>query len=450
MKKHLATMFLAALLVSGLGNACIQAQMGIAPAAHKSSQVPPPLAAAATTGNGIEYHGGPIMVNSHNVYLIWYGNWIGNTALTILPAFINGLSGSQYFSINTTYPNGSLQNMSSGITAVSQTTDNYSHGTSLSDSAVQSIVVNAILTGMLPRDTNGIYFVLTSADVAETSGFCTKYCGWHTHVNNFLAGGDIKYAFVGNAARCPSACAAQTTSPNGNFGADAMASVIAHEIDETVTDPDLNAWYHVGLTGENGDLCAWNFGTTFTTSNGSQANLTLGGNNYLIQQNWLNDGPGSCTMASTGNPFNYRNARDEFLSCYGIAGRISSNCTDVSELNDQKMCFAVSDSTQTPCQSMTDRNMELACFGIAFAPSFPTNCRDITNPQMQAFCYGVSSGGSNPAPNCSTVTDSNARALCNGMALHDPSFCSVITNNNDRLFCQGVSAHDNTFCANIQ
>jgi hypothetical protein len=99
---------------------------------------------------------------------------------------------------------------------------------------------------------------------------------------------------------------------------------------------------------------------------------------------------------------------------------------------------------------MTDRNMELACFGIAFAPSFPTNCRDITNPQMQAFCYGVSSGGSNPAPNCSTVTDSNARALCNGMALHDPSFCSVITNNNDRLFCQGVSAHDNTFCANIQ
>ena len=40
----------------------------------------------AATGNGIEYHGGPVMLSSHNVYFIWYGNWSGNTATTILPA----------------------------------------------------------------------------------------------------------------------------------------------------------------------------------------------------------------------------------------------------------------------------------------------------------------------------------------------------------------------------
>ena len=54
---------------------------------------------------------------------------------------------------------------------------------------------------------------------------------------------DIKYAFVGNPDRCPVACAAQTTGPNGNAGADGMASIIAHELEEAVTDPDLNAWY---------------------------------------------------------------------------------------------------------------------------------------------------------------------------------------------------------------
>ena len=35
-------------------------------------------------------------------------------------------------------------------------------------------------------------------------------------------------------------------------GADAMASVIAHELAETVSDPQLNAWYGVDLSHENG------------------------------------------------------------------------------------------------------------------------------------------------------------------------------------------------------
>lgn len=56
-------------------------------------------------------------------------------------------------------------------------------------------------------------------------------CGWHTHGTS-SSGADVKYAFIGNAARCPSACSAQATSPNGNIGADAMSSVIAHELVE--------------------------------------------------------------------------------------------------------------------------------------------------------------------------------------------------------------------------
>ena len=451
-------------LVVLCGSAFAQAQAS--PASHKPARQGPVVMPTnqltgttptgfAATGNGIEYHGGPLMISPHNVYFIWYGNWSGNTATTILPAFISGLSNSPYFSINTTYENGSNQNIGSGVTMAGQIFNNYSNGSTLSDSAVQGVVQSAVLGGSLPRDANGIYFVLTSADVNESSGFCTSYCGWHTHFSSIFTGGtDIKYAFVGNPDRCPSSCISflnQSNGPNDNRGADGMANVIAHELSETVTDPDLNAWYHNSLSGENGDLCNFNMGSTFTASNGTQANVTLGGRDFLVQQNWLNDGGGGCKIASTGNPFKFTNARDQFLTCFGIAGRISSNCRDVSDANDKQICLAVSDSTQSPCTtSMTDRNLQLSCFGISVAPNFPSNCRDVTNPEMQSFCYGVSSGGTNPAPNCSTVTDPDTRALCNGMALHDSSQCSSISNTNDRLFCQGVSSHDNSFCGSIQ
>src|SRR6516164_1326835 len=39
---------------------------------------------ARVRGNGIFYHGGPIMLGPTTVYYIWYGNWSGNSATTIL------------------------------------------------------------------------------------------------------------------------------------------------------------------------------------------------------------------------------------------------------------------------------------------------------------------------------------------------------------------------------
>lgn len=249
---------------------------------------------ARSSSNGINYHNGPVMLGATNVYYIWYGNWSGNTATSILPDLITGLSGSPYYNINTTYYNSSLVHVTNATAIKPSVTDNYSHGTALADADVTAVVSSAITSGALPADPNGVYFVLTSADVNETSGFCTSYCGWHTH--GTIAGQDIKYSFVGNPDRCPSACEAQTTGPNGNAGADGMASVISHELEEAVTDPDLNAWYDT-LGKENADKCAWKFGTTYTTSNGALANMKLGARDFLIQQNWLNASGGLCTLS---------------------------------------------------------------------------------------------------------------------------------------------------------
>jgi hypothetical protein len=248
-----------------------------------------------TGSNGISAHGGPVMTGTVNVYYIWYGNWAGNSATTILTSFAQNIGGSAYEHINTTYYNPSNVHVSGAINFAGSTTDNYSQGTALSDAQIQTVVDSAISSGRLPMDANGIYFVLTSADVNATSGFCTQYCGWHTH-GTLTNGQKARYSFVGNSDRCPTSCADQTSGPNGNAGADGMASIIAHESEEAISDPDGNAWYD-GRGYENADKCAWTFGTTSTASNGSKYNVTLGGKQYLIQQNWVNASGGYCAMS---------------------------------------------------------------------------------------------------------------------------------------------------------
>jgi hypothetical protein len=95
-----------------------------------------------------------------------------------------------------------------------------------------------------------------------------------------------------------SACTTQALTPNGDVPLDSMSSVLVHEIDEALTDTDLNTWYD-SRGAENADKCAWTFSTPATTvgfaalpsaTNGSKYNFTtLNGTKYLIQRNWLAD-----------------------------------------------------------------------------------------------------------------------------------------------------------------
>jgi hypothetical protein len=247
----------------------------------------PPAGSTGVQFPVITNHGGPVL-GTPNVYLIWYGNWNqGNgsdtaAGQTIVTDFLSGLSGSPYYQTNASYgtPSGFF-NLGGSFT------DHYSQGSNLRDRTVQTIVANAINRGALPKDSSGIYLVLTSSDVAETSGFCSRYCGWHT--DGTISGTNIKYAFIGNANRCLNACAAQTTGPNGNAGVDGMVSVIAHELEESNTDPDLNAWFDAG-GAEDADKCAWTFGQSLSqTSTGAYYNMVLpalsvGSRPFLIQR----------------------------------------------------------------------------------------------------------------------------------------------------------------------
>ena len=254
-------------------------------------------------GNGINYHGGPVMHGPVNLYFIWYGSWGTEytNASTIINAWAGAIGGSAYENINTTYGD-TAANVSGQIHYAGFALDAGSQGTSLTDNSIAAIVSGAITSNALPPDSNGVYMVLTAPGVKETSGFLTQYCGWHTY--GTLNGSNIKYAFIGDAAGPSlSACAIQTSSsPNGDPAIDAMISVMSHELEESASDPNLNAWYD--STGEeNADKCAWTFGTVYPAkSNGSMANMNLGGRDFLIQQNWLNLNGGSCALAYNPSP----------------------------------------------------------------------------------------------------------------------------------------------------
>jgi len=262
----------------------------------------PPAGSTGSSGP-IQYHGGPVMQKVSKVVVIWYGNW-NQTNGTDTPAgqqiirdALFGMAASPNASFTnwsgvTTGASSSLgvfaQTGPSGyVTQTSSSTlQEYTYVTkqNLTDAGVFSAVSSVVKSNF---DPNAIYLVLSSSDISESSGFLTQYCGWHTYAS--VGGQAIKYAFIGNPNRALYACAAQTVSPNGNAGVDAMISVIAHELEETVTDPQLNAWYDAS-GAETGDKCAWTFGSSQTKlASGAYFNVTLptaakGTRNYLIQR----------------------------------------------------------------------------------------------------------------------------------------------------------------------
>ncbi len=279
-----------------------------------------PAGGAVVTGNGINYNGGPVM-HPVNLYFILYGNWsnLDSTGPALLEKWAQNIAPSPYFNINTTYGDSTGASVPNLVTFEGTYTDTGTLGNSLSDASIATLASNAINHGFAGSpntpgnaDPNGVYMVLTAPGVAETSGFLTQYCGWHwsgSFINGAITPGTIysgypvaKFAFIGDAAG-PSLgnCAAQSKSPNNDAGADAMISVMAHELSEASTDPEGNAWY-ASNGEENGDLCAWNFGTTFTAPNGSAANVTLNGTNYLMQQIWLNAQGGKCALSYASTP----------------------------------------------------------------------------------------------------------------------------------------------------
>jgi phosphate-induced protein 1 len=247
----------------------------------------------------ITYHNGPVLTGIQDVYFIFYGNWANSAATqTILTDLASTVGNTPYMQVNNRYADGAGNPATAALVYGGSVTDSsYAHGTALSDADIASIIGDQILNFRLPQDPSGIYVVFTSKDVNATSGFCRTYCGQHNSA--VVAGGQLRYIFVGHSDRCRDACSPQSVSPNGDAAGDAMASTLAGELTDTLTDPALTAWYDkTGL--EAADKCAWTYGPTYTTANGAQANIHLGSRDFLLQRTfWRTNRGGVCAMNPT-------------------------------------------------------------------------------------------------------------------------------------------------------
>jgi hypothetical protein len=277
--------------------------------------------AAKTGSTQILYHNGPVM-QSPSVYVIYYGTF-PTTTQPIINSFLVDLknfSNMDPYFVNTTYFDTAHGRVLGSYTFVSPTGiptanswdnggsvywDNYSQGTQLASSSIPKIIARA-LTVKSP-DLNGIYIVITAPDV-KTAGFCSSFCAYHTDAT--VNGAHVRYALVPDPTQKCSACNGgiavygDTSTPNLDMGADTITDDIMHELSETVTDPDINAWY-TQQGAENGDLCNYVYATSANpiqtgskTVNGVKytyhKNFTLNGHDYLIQFIWTNTGSGYC------------------------------------------------------------------------------------------------------------------------------------------------------------
>ena len=179
------------------------------------------------------------------------------TTQSVISAFVSNIGGSARFNILTTYSDaaGAVTNAASlgaSWVAVANPT------TSVAESAISAAVSATIVSGALPVDASGLYLVVLARNTVIPAGCCASYCGWHDHMAYGAV--TLKFGVICNPGYCDAhgsagACGMSAgTSPNaptdstastyaGAREGDAMVSVIAHELEEAVTDPLGNAWY---------------------------------------------------------------------------------------------------------------------------------------------------------------------------------------------------------------
>jgi hypothetical protein len=222
------------------------------------------------------WHGGPILPTAVTGAIFWGTSWNNGTfvgdKITGIDAFYTGFNGSNYA--------GTSDEYTAGSTRVSSTVPYSGHFTDLSAapggapsvSAIVSEVCTTLTDHSVTPVSNGFYMVYGTTPRGHTG-----YCAWHS--NGTCNGTPIQVAWSfdldGDAG-----CDPGDTQTGHSQGLSAIANVSAHELSETRTDPEGNAWYD-GSGAENGDKCAWTFNVPYV----SFANKTI----WKVQGEWSNN-----------------------------------------------------------------------------------------------------------------------------------------------------------------
>jgi hypothetical protein len=174
---------------------------------------------------------GDVMRGPINTYLVFYGSRWTPDRMFKIQNFVKYLDQSSYFSVIKNYKDskGPVTGPMRLNTTIWQS---YEMGQS-----IQLVDIFKIMDLLFPSiDPAGIYVFLsddeTKVEATPNIRFCKEFCGFHTTDGN----GRI-ISFVGDAGACR-VCAPNTDSPNLDPALDATISILAHEIVESISNPD--------------------------------------------------------------------------------------------------------------------------------------------------------------------------------------------------------------------
>ena len=170
----------------------------------------------------------------------------------------------------------------------------------LTDAQIQQEIGNVITAQGWEPGPSAVFFMLSARGVGScfdgSSSSCafTQYCAYHS---SFGTGSTVTlYANIPYADTVSSRACDAEQHPNGN-DADATINLISHEHNEAITDPLGNAWFD-RFGQEDGDKCAWNFGTPLGNTIYGAYKQVINGHPYYLQQEWSNLSSG-CVLTGT-------------------------------------------------------------------------------------------------------------------------------------------------------
>jgi hypothetical protein len=145
----------------------------------------------------------------------------------------------------------------------------------------------------------------TTCAATETGG--GAYCAYHSSTlegttPNSALSNEVVYANMPLEVLRSAGCADKSTpAPNNEFS-DAEISFTSHESNEAISDPFGSSWFD-DQGFENGDKCAYNYGTSLgTAGNGDAFNQSINGDDYYTQQEWSNHDAGCIQSSSSTEP----------------------------------------------------------------------------------------------------------------------------------------------------
>jgi hypothetical protein len=263
-------------------------------------------AGSGGSGGNLVNHGGPVMQAGNTAYAIYWvppGYAVSANYQTLIDGFFqnvaldNGQQSNVYFS-DTQYSNIRYFSAFGGSTLdttpfpANQCTDSYT-SVCLSDGQLTSEIQAVMQTNKWTPGPDKLYFLFTPKGVGSCSGSScafSQYCAYHSRFTptNGLAG-TVLYANQPYTATVPAACDSGQ-HPN-NDDADGTINVVSHEHNEAITDPQGSAWFD-RRGAENGDKCAWTFGTPLGGTSGQYYNQLINGGKYYLQREWSNASSG--------------------------------------------------------------------------------------------------------------------------------------------------------------